>query len=457
MDINIIIAILGFILIILGIGFHKFGIKDKIKVVIGILIIVFAVYNGRVVIFKEKEFKEDVSNEIQITHLISMGLSESEIENLGRNPLLKQAYEKGQEYERVGSFKKAIESYNEIIKYSLSSDRDRVSAYNLIGLCYFNLYELEKAKQNFKKAEEKIENLKDKKYKSNGKMITFHNIGRVYKELALWKDAQEYLECSLKESVKLGDDLQKAITLLNISEIYFQLNKYKIAIEKMFQAILAFQEALNFYIPKNFPIDYALTQNNLGTAYGTLAEVQDKVENCNKAIQAYQEALNFYIPKNFPIDYAKTQNNLGNTYRTLAEVEDRVGNCNKAILAYQESLKFYTLEDFPMNYALTQNNLGNAYRTLAVVVDKLENCNKAIQACQEALKVRTPGDFPMQYAMTQNNLGNTYRTLAEVEDREGNCDKAILAYQEALKFYTKEEYPEAYRIIEKNIKNAYEF
>lgn len=127
MDINIIISILGFIILILGIRFHKFGIKDKTKVVIGILIIVFAVYNGRVAIFKEEEFKEDISNEIQITRLISMGLSESEIENLGRNPLLKQAYEKGQECERIGSFKKAIESYNEIIKFSLSSDRDKVS------------------------------------------------------------------------------------------------------------------------------------------------------------------------------------------------------------------------------------------------------------------------------------------------------------------------------------------
>ena len=269
-----IIYILGFILSILGIiNIRKPGIKNKIILGIGILILVLNFCNDQVTKFKEEEFKNAVSYEMQRTRLISKGLSESEIENLGRNPLLKQSYKKGQEYEREGSFKKAIKSYNEIIKYSFSSDIDRVSAYNLIGLCYFNLYELQKAKQNFKEAEEIIENLTDKKHKLYTKAKTLHSIGCTYKELMQWENALKYFEDSLKETIKLDDNLIKADTLYSISLIYSQLNKPKIVIEKLLQSKQFYQEALKVYTLEHSPIDYGITQTNLGAAYNTLAEI----------------------------------------------------------------------------------------------------------------------------------------------------------------------------------------
>ena len=462
MYINIIVYVLGFILLILGIiGFRKPGKKNKIIVVIGILVLVLNFYNENVKKSKEEEFmhfKNAVSYEIQKLYLnrINKGLSKSEIENLGRDPLLKQAYEKGQKYERMGSFKKAIESYNEIIIYSLSSDGDRVSAYNLIGLCYLNLYEPERAKQNFKKAEEKIENLKDKKHKLYTKAKTLHNIGCAFKELMQWENALKYFEDSLKETIKLDDNLIKADTLYSISLIYFQLNKPKIAIEKLLQCNRAYQEALKVYTLDNFPMDYAMIQNNLGNTYRSLAKVKDRVVNCEKAIQAFHEALKVYTPEDFPMNYAITQNNLGTAFGTLAEVQDKAENCNLAIQYYLEALKVYTLDNFPMDYAMIQNNLGNTYRSLAKVKDRVVNCEKAIQAFHEALKVYTPEDFPMNYAITQNNLGTAFGTLAEVEDKAGNCNKAIQAFKEALSVYTKEEFPEVYRIIKENIKNVYE-
>ena len=399
----------------------KFGIKGKKKIII-IFLIVISISGINLVntiyerIKEEKDAQEyielrqettAVKYEVQKIYLIGRGLTDSQIESLGENPLLKLDYTEGQEHERIGNFKEAIQSYEKILKFRPSSDVNKVSAYNLVGNCYFNLYELKTAMQNYQKALDLVEKLEDEKDKSNGKMVTFYNIGCVYKELAQWKDAQKYLEYSLKESIRLDDDLQKANTLLEVSDVYFQLNKPNIAFKKLFQSIQAFQEALKFHTPEDFPMQYAMTQNNLGATYSILAEVEDKAENCNKAIHAFQETL-----------------------------------------------EFYTLKDFPMQYAATQNNLGIAYRTLAEVEDKAENCKKAIQACQEALKFYTPEDFPMQYAMTQNNLGNAYGTLAEVEDKAENREKAVQAFQEALSFYTKEEFPGAYRILEENIKKC---
>ena len=300
------LSIVGVILaLILGLkDFPKLGIKGKRKLTIIIIVILISGINlGNIIYEKNKEEKftqkytelerkyYDLKQEAQRTRLMGRGLTDSQIESLGEDPLLKLDYNEGQEHERTGNYKEAIESYEKILKYRPSSNFNKVSAYVLVGICYFDLYELEKAMQNFQKALDLVEKLIDEKNKSIGKMITFNNIGCVYKELALWKDAQKYLEYSLKESVKLDDDLQKANTLLNISDIYFQLNKPKIAIEKLFQSIQANQEALKIRTLEDFPMDYALTQSNLGIAYGTLAKIKDKAENCDKAIQAYQESL----------------------------------------------------------------------------------------------------------------------------------------------------------------------
>jgi tetratricopeptide (TPR) repeat protein len=356
----------------------KFGIKGKKKIIIiFIILILISGINLLNAIYERNKEEKNTQEKIELTRenyalkyeaqrsrLIERGLTDSQIESLGENPLLKLDYNEGQEHERTGNFQEAIQSYEKILKFRPSNDVDKVSAYNLVGNCYFNLYELEIAMQNFQKALDLVEKLKDEKYKSNGKMITFHNIGCVYKELSLWKDAQKYLEYSLKESVNLDDDLQKANTLLNISDIYYKLNKPKIAIGKLFQAIQAYQESLKVHTPEDFPMQYAVTQNNLGNAYQTLAEVEDKAGNCNKAIQAYQESLKVHTPEDFPMQYAVTQNNLGTAYQTLAKVEDKAGNCNKAIQAFQEALKVYSKEEFPEVYRIIEENIKKCLKII---------------------------------------------------------------------------------------------
>lgn len=460
---GITIGILTFFLLILGmIDLLKFGIKGKrkktIMCIIGALILLLSVYiviDNRRTEEKFTKYKLSVNYETQINRLLSKKLPDSYIEELGNNPLFKQTYIEGQEYERIGNFKKAIECYNEIFKYRLSSNVDKVSAYNLIGSCYFNLYELEKSMQSFKKAIEIVEKIKDKKYKSNGKATTFYYIGCVYKELMQWENALKYLEYSLNENIKLDNNLNEANTLLEIFTIYFQLNNPEVAIKKLYQAIQAYQAYLKAYISDDLSIDYAMNQNNLGNAYHALAETdKDKVVNSERAIQIYREALKVCPLDDFPMYYAIIQNNLGNTYRTLAEVKDKAVNCERAIQTCQEALKVYTLDDFPMYYAMANNNLGTAYCTLAEVKDTVINCEKAIQYFQEALKVYTLDDLPMQHAITQYNLGNAYYILAVVKDKVENSKLAVKAYQKALKVYTKNKFPEKYRIIEENIQKC---
>ena len=268
--------IIGVILtLILGLKvFPKFGIKGKKKIIIIfiILILISGINVWNIIDERNKEekitqenieLKQEniaINHEVQRNRLMIKGLPESYIESLGENLLFNQAYKEGQEYERTGNYKKAIVSYEEILKYRLSSDVDKVSAYNLFGSCYFNLHELEKALQNFQKALEIVEKIKDKKYKSNGKATTFYYIGCVYKELMQWENALKYLEYSLNENIKLDNNLNEADTLFEIFTIYFQLNNPEVAIKKLHQAIQAYQAYLKDYISDDLSIDHVWSE-----------------------------------------------------------------------------------------------------------------------------------------------------------------------------------------------------
>ena len=364
MDLNNIINVLTLILVLLGAIFIPSIVYKEIIIIIGVAI--FVIYNY-IIKKSKKEREENTSKfealdyEVQRHRLITKGIPERYINGLGKNPLFKQAYQSGQEYEKKGNYKDAIKNYKEIFKYPLVDEENKVAAYNLIGLSHFELFEFEEAMKNFQMALNIVKKVKVKVERLKGKAAILANIGLIYQKLGQWKNALKKYKSTLRLYHKLDDKLRKANSLYNIHLVYLYLNKPKKALGKVKEAIQAYQEALKVYNLKHFPMSYALTQNNLGTAYSTLAEIKDKAENCEKAIQAYQEALKVRTPEHFPMDYAMTQNNLGTAYGILAKVEDKAGNCKKAIQAYQEALKVYTKEEFPEVYRIIEENIENVY------------------------------------------------------------------------------------------------
>ncbi|GAH69755.1 unnamed protein product [marine sediment metagenome] len=145
------IGVLTFCFGILGLwDFPKISMKGKRKKIIMCILIalILLLTIWIVIINKSKEeegirYKKYSNYEKQKNRLMIEGLSPSDIENLGdENPLLRRYYLIGQENERTGSFEEAIKNYEEILKYRLSSYKDQALAYNLIGNCYLEIYEI---------------------------------------------------------------------------------------------------------------------------------------------------------------------------------------------------------------------------------------------------------------------------------------------------------------------------
>ena len=64
-----------------------------------------------------------------------------------------------------------------------------------------------------------------------------------------------------------------------------------------------------------------MTQNNLAIALSDQAarfEGAEAVELLDQAVDAYRQALQVYIPEEFPQQWANTQNNLANALRNQA-------------------------------------------------------------------------------------------------------------------------------------------
>ena len=363
MDLKNIYNICGFILVLLAIFAPSIYVK-VIMIIIGVAMFII----GYCIQTKEKQEREETDNSIKVIKtelekrkLKDKGIPERFINGLGTNPLFKHFYQVGEEYERKGQYKEAINSYNEILKNSLADEANRVAAFNLIGLSHFELFEFEEAMQNFQMALGIVNEVKVKEERLKSRAATLTNIGLIYQKLEQWKSALKKYKNALQLYYKLDDKLGKANSLYNIYLVYLYLKKPKKALRKIKEAIQTYQEALRVYTLKDFRMNYAMTQSNLGTAYRTLAEVKDKAVNCEKAIQAYQEALRVRTLKDFRMGYAMTQNNLGNAYRTLAQVRDKDDNFKLAIVAYQEAMKVYTKEEFPEVYRKIENNIKNVY------------------------------------------------------------------------------------------------
>ena len=181
--------------------------------------------------------------------------------------------------------------------------------------------------------------------------------------------------------------------------------------------------------------------NALGIALDELGEHESGTTRLYEAAVAYREALKEWTRERVPFDWAKVQNNLGNALLTIGDRESSTARLDEAVSAYREALTEYTRERMPLDWAWTQNNLGNALRIIGERENGTVRLNEAVGAFCEALKERTRDREPIRWAITQNNLGTALMSLGEREHGTTQLDEAVAAFREALKERTRERLP----------------
>jgi tetratricopeptide (TPR) repeat protein len=104
--------------------------------------------------------------------------------------------------------------------------------------------------------------------------------------------------------------------------------------------------------------------NDLGAALQTLGERDSDTQRLEQAVVAYERALEEWTQDRVPMDWATTQNNLGNALAILGNRESDTQRLEHAVVAYERALEEWTQDRVPMDWATTQNNLGAALKSL---------------------------------------------------------------------------------------------
>ena len=82
------------------------------------------------------------------------------------------------------------------------------------------------------------------------------------------------------------------------------------SVEKLDEAIVCFQRALEAWPREHVPLDWATAQNNLGIGLMALSKHENETAHVEAAVAAFLAALEERTQDRVPDDYVTTQNNL---------------------------------------------------------------------------------------------------------------------------------------------------
>jgi len=264
--------------------------------------------------------------------------------------------------------------------------------YNLSGVCYADLGQLETAVRYYHQA-----------LIINPDYAEVHsNLGNVLQDLGQLDEAVS----SFQRALKIQPDYVEAhynlgVLLQNIGQLDAAVNRYEQVLKinpdhakahynlgMVLKTLGLMEAAVSSYeqVLKITP-DHAEVHYNLGNIFRDLGQL-------NEAVTRYQRALEINP------DYVDAYNNHGNALKDLGQLDEAVNSYKQA------------LEVNP-DYADAHNNLGNTFKELG----QLENAAKCYQ---RALEI-TPN-----YVDAFNNLGVTLNILGQLE-AAAKCFQRVLA------------------------------
>jgi len=272
--------------------------------------------------------------------------------------------------------------------------------YNISGVCYKAIGQLDAAVKSFKKALAIKPDYTEVNY----------NLGLTFQELDQLEDAVK----SYEKALAFNPDYAEAHNNLGVTlKELVQLD----AAVKSYEKAVALKP------------DFAEAHNNLGNAFKELGQLDDAVKSYKKVISLTP-------------DNAEAYSNLGLTLQKLGQLDDAVKSYKKAISLTPDNAEAYSnlgivfqelgqldaaVKSFEKALALkpdfadAHNNLGNALK-------ELNQLDAAIECYEEAIAIKP--DFAEVYY----NLGNALRAL-------GQPDAAVKRFEHALAI--KADYPRA--------------
>ncbi len=197
-----------------------------------------------------------------------------------------------------GEYEKAIEIYEQTLKFSIKIENDSIIAlgYHNIGNSFLYMSNYEKALKSYIEALRIREEISD----IQGIAATTNNIGLIYWRLKNYKKAIGYYEKSLSNERLIENENGIASSLNNIGLLHWSSKEYDRALEY-------FEEASSMHQKLENANGIALCLNNIGLIFKAK-------EDFTKAIANFKKAKKEFILLNMQEDVANMNNNIGNSF-----------------------------------------------------------------------------------------------------------------------------------------------
>jgi tetratricopeptide (TPR) repeat protein len=307
-----------------------------------------------------------------------------------------------------------------IIKYP-----DESLLFNISGVCYKAIDQLQNAIQSFEKAVIIKPNFTD----------AYYNLGLTFQELNMLEAAVKSYEKAIEIEPKYAIAHNNlGIVFKELGQIYESINSYQKAI--VFQP--EFPEAYNNLgnaLKENDHLDKAISSYekaislapNFSDAYNNIGIILSNQGKADEAIKFYKKALD--IEPN----YSEFHNNLGNALKENGQLDEAIMSYKAAITNqfdyadahYNLGLILHRLQRLDgavssYKTAITfEPDYADAHYNLGILFHDTGRLEMAIESIKTAIKINP------ENADTHKYLGNTFQS-------NGQIDEAIKCYEKAL-------------------------
>ena len=302
----------------------------------------------------------------------------------------------GKVKEDLGEYDMAIEVYEKARDMLISNPTDSLlaSTYYKIGDCYRRGGHIEKALENYDKAE--------------------------HADLFWLRVANENEAWLIKETVRsgttlempgiydsLGSELDKALSASNLQEI-----QEKLSAQKQVSQAVSLTSDMKLKIEECNRAYKALGNDALVRKYRNDAETSTTRGDYSMALKQYAKAL----------EIESNPSCMANIYDDIALVYQEKKDFTESIRFYRQSLKI-RLDTFPTNYvsiAYKYAMIGSHYRQMNDIVASLENYMKALE-----LKLKF---LPLNHV----SIAHSYADIGYAYEHADNYASALENYEKAL-------------------------
>lgn len=329
---------------------------------------------------------------------------------------------------------KALLKYEEALSiFEKTKSSKRIYALNQIGTVYKSLADYPKALEYLHKAV-LVKTVGDDK-KISG--FALNNIGAIYRSMGDYRRAIEYFEMSLPIKKATGDARNEADTLNSIGDCYRSMGDYLKAREYIESSLKMSRKTKD--------------EKGIGESLGNLGNVYQGLSQYAEALDYYDEALKIAVKLGDIRGQASLLNNLAFTHhqcgdyekaltfnnlaldkaRQIGELSLQAATLNNIGIVFKETGRFSQAVDYYEDSLLIQRKIqnrdgeANCLGNIGIVLRIMGQYRKALEKHRECLDIKESiGDLKgKSYALS--NIADVYVSTGQYAKALENCNQSL--------------------------------